>query len=184
MSALSQPSHSLKTSHSSQSVRNTSNTTATNPQQPPSSSSSSSKASTLTVEAALAHANGNVNLALTNVVNERNMLSQQNAQLWKLFEKQRLVMKEYERSNKADHGGSSSPSSRQGTRAAEAINGSLEPGSRSASSSGTKIRSTPSVPPASKSASMDDATIEATSARPHPSRHQSDHSSGASFSAQ
>lgn len=93
-------------------------------------------------------------------------------------------MKEYERSNKADHGGSSSPSSRQGSRAAEGINGSLEPGSRSASSSGTKIRSSPSVPPASKSASMDDATIEPTSARPHPSRHQSDHSSGAYFSAQ
>lgn len=84
-------------------------------------------------------------------------------------------MKEYERSNKADHGGSS----RQGARGAE-VNGSLDPSSRSASS-GAKIRSSPSVPPASKSVSMDDATIEPTSTRPRPSRHQSDHSSGTFF---
>ncbi|KAG8991401.1 hypothetical protein FRB90_001358, partial [Tulasnella sp. 427] len=168
MSALSQPSHSLKTSHSSQSVRNTSTSQ-------PNTSSSSRQSSTLTVEAALAQADGDVQLALKNVVNERNMLSQQNAQLWKLFERQRLVMKEYERSNKAAELAASSSSSRSGHRTAEGSNGAIDHGSRNASASGAKIRSSPSVPQASKSVSMDDTAIDSTSARPRPSRHQSDH---------
>jgi len=56
---------------------------------------------TLTIEAALSNANGDVNRALENVLNERNMLSSQNTQLWKLIEKQRAVhgsaIKELER---------------------------------------------------------------------------------------
>ncbi|KIJ55385.1 hypothetical protein M422DRAFT_23982 [Sphaerobolus stellatus SS14] len=56
---------------------------------------------TLTLEAALSSVDGDVNLALENVLAERNMLSSQNTQLWKLIEKQRAVhggaLKELER---------------------------------------------------------------------------------------
>lgn len=55
----------------------------------------------LTVEAVMTNANGNAAVALENVLAERNMLSSQNTQLWKLIEKQRAVhgnaMKELER---------------------------------------------------------------------------------------
>ncbi|KZS94391.1 hypothetical protein SISNIDRAFT_453295 [Sistotremastrum niveocremeum HHB9708] len=54
-----------------------------------------------TPEAAIAAANGDLRVALDNALNERNMLSNQNAQLWKLIEKQRdgyaNVMRELER---------------------------------------------------------------------------------------
>ncbi|KAF8582759.1 RhoGAP-domain-containing protein [Ramaria rubella] len=57
--------------------------------------------SQLTTEAALITANGDTSLALENVLSERNMLSSQNTQLWKLIEKQRAVhgnaIKELER---------------------------------------------------------------------------------------
>jgi RalA-binding protein 1 len=49
----------------------------------------------------MSNANGNATVALENVLAERNMLSSQNTQLWKLIEKQRAVhgnaMKELER---------------------------------------------------------------------------------------
>ncbi|KAG8967418.1 hypothetical protein FRC03_010034 [Tulasnella sp. 419] len=55
----------------------------------------------LTIDQALSQANGNVKAALEAVLAERNILSGQNAQLWKLIEKQRTqtssVMKELER---------------------------------------------------------------------------------------
>ena len=68
------------------------------------SSPSSSRPQTtpqLTVEAAMNIANGDTALALESVLSERNMLSSQNTQLWKLIEKQRAVhgnaIKELER---------------------------------------------------------------------------------------
>ncbi|EJD48002.1 RhoGAP-domain-containing protein [Auricularia subglabra TFB-10046 SS5] len=61
----------------------------------------STAASHLTLEAALAGANGSHAAALDTVLAERNMLSSQNAQLWKLIEKQRAsyanAMKDLER---------------------------------------------------------------------------------------
>lgn len=70
-----------------------------NPSSP--SSTRQQSVSQLTVEAALGNANGDVAAALEAVLSERNMLSSQNAQLWKLIEKQRAVhgnaIKELER---------------------------------------------------------------------------------------
>lgn len=147
--------HSLRPSNSSQSVRNVSGSQSGRPGAPP-----------LTVENALAQANGNTSVALENVVNERNMLSNQNTQLWRLIEKQRSVGKELERvraerdravakleSRNVGEGGSTSSLS---------------------SSTTTRIRASPSAPSATTMAtSADDSDAATTPSKPRTIRHNS-----------
>ncbi|KAG9014360.1 hypothetical protein FRB94_012766 [Tulasnella sp. JGI-2019a] len=99
MSGMLPPSQSIRPSTSSGSFRSAG-------LGPPATSNNSTSRpgfvhNTLTLDAALAQGNGDARTALDAVITERNMLSSQNAQLWKLIEKQRVgyagVMKELDR---------------------------------------------------------------------------------------
>ncbi|KAG8900756.1 hypothetical protein FRB99_005770 [Tulasnella sp. 403] len=172
----------LRPSNSTQSVRN--NPASALSPATTGSPSSSSRAGVgqapLTVDAALAQANGDPIVALDAVVNERNMISNQNAQLWKLIEKQRAayssLLKEHERV-RGDRGKTQS----KGDASGATHDSGLKVGLPSSSSLNAKIRPSPSTPSAPstiphKSSSVDDSDPSSTPSRPRVSRHQSDQS--------
>ncbi|KAG8882576.1 hypothetical protein FRB97_008085 [Tulasnella sp. 331] len=175
MSGSLPPSHSIRPSTSSGSFRSgglVPTTTSTNAASRP-----GFVHTTLTLDAALAQANGDPRAALDAAITERNVLSSQNAQLWKLVEKQRVgyagVMKELDRVRA------------ERDKAVNKLDGTDGVAGRSSSA---KLRPSPSAPATSsyssgqlRSYSVEESSNSGTSlARPRlPTRQQSDQIHGA-----
>lgn len=173
MSGMLPPSHGIRPSTSSGSFRSGGFV-------PPSTSSNAASRpgfvhTTLTLDAALAQANGDTRAALDAVITERNMLSSQNAQLWKLIEKQRVgyagVMKELDRVRA------------ERDKAVNKLDGTDGGAARSTSA---KLRPSPSAPATSSSGGQlrsysveESSSSGGTLGRPRPPpRQQSDQSHG------
>lgn len=181
MAHMAPPHHTIRPSTSSGSFRNGSATVTVAGPSTSTASPSSSKGfahTTLTLDGALAQANGDPRGALETVLSERNMLSSQNAQLWKLIEKQRVgyssLMKELERVRaERDRAVGRHDGSENGHGA--------RPG---APGSSAKIRPSPSAPGPSAFGQARSFSVEeggAAHSRPRAPRQQSDQTHAGMF---